>query len=72
MLLVEDLLETNIDRRLAQHLIEAADAAGRVERTHQAIGAELGTAREVVSRHLKDFERRGVVALGRGAIASAS
>jgi CRP/FNR family transcriptional regulator len=68
VLLVEDLLETNIDRRLAQHLIEAAGASGRVERTHQAIVADLGTAREVVSRHLKDFERRGAVALKRGAI----
>jgi CRP/FNR family transcriptional regulator len=68
VLLVEDLLETNIDRRLAQHMVETADAAGLVKRTHQAIAAELGTAREVVSRHLKDFERRGAVALGRGAI----
>ncbi len=68
VLLVEDLLATNIDKRLAQHLIEAADASGHVERTHQAIAAELGTAREVVSRHLKDFERRGAVALGRGTI----
>jgi CRP/FNR family transcriptional regulator len=68
VLLVEDMLETNIDRRLAQHMVEAADGAGLVKSTHQAIAAELGTAREVVSRHLKDFERRGAVTLGRGAI----
>jgi CRP/FNR family transcriptional regulator len=29
---------------------------------------ELGTAREVVSRQLKEFERRGWVALHRGRI----
>lgn len=36
--------------------------------THQEIAAELGTAREVVSRHLKAFERRGLVRLGRGVV----
>jgi len=34
-----------------------------------AIAGELGTAREVVSRILKDFERRGWIALARGEIA---
>ncbi|HKI97026.1 MAG TPA: helix-turn-helix domain-containing protein, partial [bacterium] len=29
---------------------------------------ELGSAREVVSRLLKDFERQGLVKLGRGRI----
>jgi CRP/FNR family transcriptional regulator len=32
------------------------------------MAAELGTAREVVSRQLKEFERRGWVKLGRGVI----
>jgi CRP/FNR family transcriptional regulator, anaerobic regulatory protein len=68
VLLVEDLLETHIAPRLARHLIELADRAGSIGRTHQSIAAELGTAREVVSRHLKDFERRGAVALHRGEI----
>jgi CRP/FNR family transcriptional regulator len=69
VLLVEDLLETNIDRRLAHHLLVLADTTERIESTHRAIAAELGTAREVVSRHLKDFERRGAVPLSRGSIA---
>ncbi len=67
VMLVEDLLETRIDRRLAHHLVAQA-AGGPLSETHQAIAAELGTAREVVSRHLKDFERRGLVELGRGRI----
>lgn len=67
VMLVEDLLETRIDRRLAHHLVAHA-ARGALVQTHQAIAADLGTAREVVSRHLKDFERRGLVALGRGQI----
>jgi CRP/FNR family transcriptional regulator len=68
VLLVEDLLETRIDRKLAQCLLAAAGGSGRVEATHHAIAAEIGTAREVVSRHLKDFERRGAVRLARGAV----
>jgi CRP/FNR family transcriptional regulator, anaerobic regulatory protein len=68
VMLVEDLLETRIDRRLAHHLVAQA-GKGPLAQTHQAIAADLGTAREVVSRHLKDFERRGLVALGRGQIA---
>ncbi len=67
VMLVEDLLETRIDRRLAHHLV-ARPGDGPLAQTHQSIAAELGTAREVVSRHLKDFERRGLVALGRGHI----
>lgn len=67
VMLVEDLLETRIDRRLA-HLLVARAGRGPLAETHQSIAAELGTAREVVSRHLKDFERRGLVALGRGQI----
>lgn len=67
VMLVEDLLETRIDRRLAHHLVVQA-ARGPLVQTHLAIAADLGTAREVVSRHLKDFERRGLVALGRGQI----
>ena len=39
-----------------------------VKRTHQEIAVELGAAREVVSRHLKDFERQGSVALRRGLV----
>ena len=32
------------------------------------IAAELGSAREVISRLLKEFERQGAVSLGRGRI----
>lgn len=36
--------------------------------THEAIAAELGTAREVISRLLKEMEGKGVVTLSRGKI----
>lgn len=55
-----------IDARLARHL--AARDPGPIEVTHQELAVELGTAREVISRHLKAFEKRGLVRLGRGAV----
>ena len=36
--------------------------------THSQIAVELGSAREVISRILKDFEHYGYVTLGRGRI----
>ena len=34
--------------------------------THEELATELGTAREVVSRLLKDFERMGAIVMARG------
>jgi CRP/FNR family transcriptional regulator len=58
----------SIDRRLAQVLLRAGSSGQSVAFTHQALATELGTAREVVSRHLKRFEQHGWVSLGRGRI----
>ncbi len=66
--LVEDVAFGRMDLRLAARLHDSADAAGVVSTTHQELAAELGTAREVVSRLLKDFEHRGLVVLHRGRI----
>lgn len=64
---IDELLLRRVDVKLAGWL--AGRASPEIRATHQAIAAELGTAREVVSRLLKDFERRGWLALGRGEIA---
>ncbi len=65
---IDELLLHRVDLRLAAWLAEKAAAGAAVAATHQAIASELGTAREVVSRILKDFERRGWITLTRGAI----
>ena len=64
---IEELSFTGIDARLARALLEF-DARGVERITHHEISVELGTAREVVSRHLKRFETKGWVVLGRGRI----
>ncbi len=69
MLLVEEVVFRQIDARLAQCLLDRAGPDGVVRLTHQELAVELGTAREVVSRQLKAFEREGRVRLERGRIA---
>lgn len=64
---VQDTVFHNLDGRLARALIARA-GGGPVALTHQALAAEIGTAREVVSRHLKQFEKAGLVRLARGRI----
>ena len=68
MALVEEVAFGRIDLRLARFLMDYRDAAGGLDITHQALAVELGTAREVVSRQLKEFERRGLVELARGRV----
>lgn len=67
--LVSEVAFRRTDARLAAWLAERARSRGpRLEATHEAIARELGTAREVVSRLLKELERRRLLRLGRGTI----
>jgi len=69
MLLLEDVAFGRKDVRLAAFLLKNAKQNGDVlELTHRQLAVELGTAREVVSRLIKDFERKGMVSLGRNRI----
>ena len=67
IMLVEEVTFGRMDARLAQCLLKKAHERV-VTATHQELAAELGTAREVVSRLLKEFEKRDIVALSRGSI----
>jgi CRP/FNR family transcriptional regulator len=67
MVVIEEVAFRRMDIRLAQKLLELAED-GTVRATHQKMAAELGTAREVVSRQLAEFQRRGWVAQSRGTI----
>ncbi len=66
---IDELLMRRTDLRLIDWLLNASAEADRIAVTHQGIADEIGTAREVVSRLLKEFERRGWLRLGRGVIA---
>jgi CRP/FNR family transcriptional regulator len=66
IVLLDEVAFHSLDARLAKLLLEVDTET--INRTHQLIADELGTAREVVSRQLKRFEQKGWVALGRGHI----
>lgn len=66
--LIDDIVFQRMDVRLASRLLELADGDGVVHSTHAALGTELGTAREVISRTLAEFQRRGWVEQARGEV----
>jgi CRP/FNR family transcriptional regulator len=70
--LVREITTRRVDHRLAEYLLrrfaESPDRPQVAEVTQQAIAAELGTAREVVSRRLQELESDGAVELRRGRI----
>jgi CRP/FNR family transcriptional regulator len=64
---VEEVAFEGIAPRLARTLLSLAED-GQVRMTHEALAAEIASAREVVSRQLKTFEREGLVQLARGTV----
>ena len=65
--LIEEVTFGRMDVRLEDYLIEKAEN-NVLQITHQYIANDLGTSREVVSRLLKDFERKGKISLSRNLI----
>ncbi len=67
LLVVEEVAFRRIDARLAAFLVEHAGSR-ELAVTHRRLAVELGTAREVISRQLKELERRGWIRTSRGRI----
>ena len=68
MEIVEEVAFRRMDERLASLLLTRARAHNPMQITHQQIAAELGSSREVISRLLEDFSKRGLLRVGRGEI----
>lgn len=66
MWIMQDIVFTSFDKRLIKYLESFNEKVIKV--THESIANDLGTAREVVSRMLKYFEKEGMVKLSRGSI----
>ena len=64
---IQDLLFTRVDKRLALFLLKQENR-NEINLTHEQISVQLGTAREVVSRTLKKFEKEELIKLSRGKI----
>jgi CRP/FNR family transcriptional regulator len=69
---ISDITTRSIDHRLIDLLLEEFDHSGNarptVEMTNDELALAVGTAREVINRKLRDFERVGALKLGRGRI----
>ena len=67
--LIEGITFQRMESRIADYLIERSEADENgdaiLATTHADIAADLGSAREVVSRVLKTFKNRGAVDIGR-------
>ena len=70
MVVVEEVAFRRVDIRLVEKLIKETKAreGAPVECTHAQLAQELGSAREVISRILKDLENQEFIRLGRGRI----
>ena len=68
MHVLEQVAFVRIEERLAAILLERSDGAGLVRNTHQELATAIGSAREVVSRRLELFVKKGFVTLERGNI----
>jgi CRP/FNR family transcriptional regulator len=70
--LIEEIVFRKMDQRLTEFLSEKFENKGRpiirLKITQEQIATELGTAREVVNRLLKEFERIGAIENARGLI----
>lgn len=70
MQVVQSIAFDSINKRIGQWMIVQMDKFGsnEIHATHETIAAELGTAREVVSRVLGELKDIGVIVLSRGKI----
>lgn len=68
MIKLENVALESIDSRLISYLNTAKNTDGDIKTTHQEIADEIGSAREVISRHLKTLEKQGKIHLSRGNI----
>lgn len=66
MWIMQDIVFSSFDKRLIKYLEGFSEKTIKI--THESIANDLGTAREVVSRMLKYFEKEGMVKLSRGSI----
>jgi CRP/FNR family transcriptional regulator len=70
MWVMEQILFTSLDKRLALFLLDQtlSEEKDVISITHETIAGHLGSAREVITRMLKYFEREGMIEVFRGGI----
>lgn len=69
MMLVEEIIFHKVDERVVEYLLQhSKNNNDTIKITHESLAAQLGTAREVVSRNLKGLEKERAIKILRGKI----
>ena len=64
---VDNIAFTSVRKRLALFILNETNSGKHpLYMTHEALAREIGTAREVISRELKAFEKSGLIEMQRG------
>jgi CRP/FNR family transcriptional regulator len=66
--LLENVAYGPIPYRIAEFLLIESTQSESLQITHEQLAVELGTAREVITRNLKNLASKGAIALQRGKI----
>lgn len=71
LFVLQDIILLRFDQRLAKYLVALYEQTGdlTLHVTQEAVASDVNSAREVVTRMLKQFEMEGLVKLERGSIA---
>ncbi len=67
---IEGIVFSNMHERVLRHLVKRAESqgCGNLVISHQEIANDLATSREVISRLLKQIEKKGLITLARNKI----
>ena len=66
--LLEKVAFQRVECRLAERLLELADGTSEINMTQADLATQIGTAREVISRRLEAWSKRGWIRQSRGQI----
>ena len=64
--LLDSVAFATVEQRLARRLLVEVGEGRCVEKTHRELAADIGSVREIVSRHVGDWERQGWIKSFRG------
>ena len=65
---VDALAFQTVEQRLAHRLLAEAGEDLVIDKTHQQLASDIGSVREIVSRHLAAWEKKGWVGNSRGQV----
>jgi len=65
---IDEVSFASIDQRLARRLLELGGDGAVIDVTHEQLAKDLGSAREVISRKLLDWEKQKIINRGRGSV----